>query len=395
MCVSPRWLRPRVPRVAAWPVRLALTFASFLLVGLTGSCASARRLVSPAPAMPEDVIASMTAWTQTTDSLNDLKFTPDAVVSTPWGDVSGELAVEALANGTLEEAGYTNVALSVKRVYVCSDRVVVAQGDFNALAADSGETHRVTGPFVVRTVVDAQGVPRANLVRLNPAQEVRVGTLARSCNAPSAYRFAGRRRGITVFGYGLPLTTALGDAGAALDRAGWSCPASTSCSRNPESASAGIFAEAYDRLRPGIGVQLIGGRLWNVGRSGYENGGSMATRGFLTLHNTIDALGATVYLERWYFRVAAGPALLRSSWFFDANIPQADSLGFNKRTSGLKPALLGSASFLLPVSSRIDVELTAVGDITGAATPPSVLEFQPQAINSNALLFAIGLGIRP
>jgi hypothetical protein len=110
----------------------------------------------------------------------------------------------------------------------------------------------------------------------------------------------------------------------------------------------------------------------------------------------VDAIGATLYTERRNFRLAAGPALVRSSWSFDANIARADSLGFNAaHTSAVKPALVGSASFMLPFGSHIDLELTAVGEVTGSVAPPSVLEFQPDPINASAVAFAIGLGIRP
>jgi hypothetical protein len=103
-----------------------------------------------------------------------------------------------------------------------------------------------------------------------------------------------------------------------------------------------------------------------------------------------------LYVERRNLRLAAGPALLRSSWSIDANIPTADSLGFNAaHTKAIEPALVGAASLMLPIGSRVDLEVTAVGDLAPSVAPPSLLEFQPAAINASAVALAIGLGIRP
>jgi hypothetical protein len=394
MSASPRWLRPRVLRAAALPVRPALSFASFFLIALTASCATARRLVSPAPLMAPETVEAMTAWVQSTDSLQDLRFASDAAVITPKGEIDGGLAAESFANGTLEGAHYTSVALTIKKVFVCDDQVVIVEGDYGALATDSGVPYPVEGPLLIRTIIDAQGVPHANLVRLSTTRGIRTGALARGCNEAVAYRFASRPRGITVFGLGLPLTTAQSDAIAEMKYADWYCPTPTTCEGRHKSQSAGPFIEAYDRLRPGYGVQLLAGRFWTVAPRGYRIGNHPSRSGPLILHNTVDGLGATLYVERRNLRLAAGPALLRSSWFFNADIPKADSLGFNARTSAWTPALVGSATLMLPIGGRIDLEVTAFGDLAGSATPPSLLEFQPDAINTSAVALAIGLGLR-
>lgn len=398
MSASPRWTCPRACRSGHLPVRPGLTVALFLLVIASASgCASARRLVAPAPLIPQETVDAMTAWVQATDSLQDVRFTPDAAIVTPQGEVHGVLAAESFANGTLEGSQYSHVALSKKRTtFACDDDVVIVEGVYVATMTDSLGSYSVKGPYLLRAIVDANGRPLVNLVRLSTTRGVRVGAMAGGCDAPSAYRFAGRRRGIAVFGFGWPLQTAKADAAAELEFADWTCSSSSACSRAHDSAGAGPFVEAYTRLRPGWGVQILGGRLWGVGSPGYRFNNFRAQSGSLTLHNNIDILGATLYAERRNFRVAAGPAVLRSSWSFDANISKADSLGFNvARVSALKPALLGAATFMLPFGSHFDVELSAVGEIAGSVTPPSLLEFQPDPINTSAVTVAIGLGIRP
>lgn len=399
MFASPRRVSRCVRRILARSVRPGLTLALSMLLALSAGCATARRLVSPAPPMAPEIVASRTGWVKKTDSLQDLRFTPDASISTPAGEVFGGLAAESFANGTLEGAGYTGVALTIGSEYICDDQVVIVAGDYQAMATDSGVAYPVHGPFLIRAIVDAQGSAHANMVRLSTTRGVRVGALAGGCHEPAAYDFANRSRGIAVFGTGYFSTTEQSHAVAEMKYANWFCPVSSGCPKRPRAQSVGIFAEAYERLGQNYGVQLLAGRLRGTTTRGYRviNGMSLGNgSGPVNLRNTVDALAATLYVERQDVRLAAGPALIRSSWGFDANIYGADNLSFNgAHTSALKPALVGSATLMLRFGSRIDVELTAVGDLAGPVTPPAVLEFQPDPINASGIDFAVGLGIRP
>jgi hypothetical protein len=356
-------------------------------------------MVSPVPIMSPETVAARTAWANTTDSLQDLQFTPDATVSTPTGDVSGGPAVASFASGALEGAGYEGVALSIKKVFVCSDQVVIVEGDYHAMAADSGVRYPVMGRFLIRTIVDAQNHPHANLVQLSTTWLFRAGALASGCNEPPAYRYASRSHGIAIFGPGALTTAAQSHVFAELKYADWFCPLPDACPRKHWAQSAGPLAEAYVRVHPGYGIQVLVGRLWNVEARGWRAANNMSLApgsGPLTLRNTIDALGGMLYYERRNVRLAAGPALLHSSWAFDANLYGGDTFGFdNARTSALNPALLGSATFTLPIGSWIDVDATAVGDLAGSVTPPGLLEFQPEAINASGVELFLGLGIRP
>ncbi|MEJ2187625.1 MAG: hypothetical protein P8Z36_17190, partial [Gemmatimonadota bacterium] len=300
------------------------------------------------------------------------------------------------AKGTLEGAKNTGITLSPTKVFACADRVVVVEGNYSGTAVDSGATYPVKGPFVLRAIVDASGAAHTNLLHLSTTRGVRAGALGNDCAEPATYHFANRPHGIVVFPAGLAKTTMQENTVDELKFAGWPCPSPDLCGGGQDAAAAGFLAEAYTRLRPGWGLQLVGGRLWKMTARGYRIADHPFRSGAVALHATVDMAALTGYIERKYFRFAAGPGLVRSAWYFDSSIPRADSLGFNSaKAAAVKPALVASGSFVLPVSSRVEFEVTAVGDATASFTPPSILEFQPGGIKASGVLFAIGLGIRP
>lgn len=364
----------------------------FVLASVASGCASLGGPRAPAPAAVQpDSMETLAAWVKPVESVRDLQFTPDASVMTPAGEITGGMAVRAFADGGLEGVAYSDIALARRRVFTCDDRVVIVEGMYHAFVAD-GTTER--GSFAMRATVGADGSPHVSLLHLG--QDLpRVASLAHGCQQLGVYRYAFRPAGVALFGSGWVSSMTGRNTMDEIRLASWTCPQDSLCVAGHH-VTGRLFAEAYMRLHHRLGVQLVGGRMWVTRAQGYRLGYGPLNSGPVTLVNSIDLVGATAYYEWWYLRLAAGPALIRSSWYWNANIERAHDLGFDgARTILLSPALLGAASFALPISSHIALEMTAVGEHARAVAPPAILEFQPRNVSQSGIVIAFGLGIRP
>jgi hypothetical protein len=364
-----------------------------LLASFAAGCASLRGPHAPPPttAPRPDSAKMLTAWAKPVESLRNLRFTPDASVMTPAGQVSGGMAVRAFADGQLEGMDYTDITLTRRRMFACDDRVVVVEGAYSAVVT-AAKTE--AGVFAMRATVSADGTPHVSLLQLGKAVP-RVASIAQGCQLLGPNRYASRSAGVALFGPGWVASMTGRNALDEMRLANWSCPQDSLCV-GAHHVMGRVFAEAYARLHARLGVQLVGGRLWVTRTQGYRLGSGSVVSGPVTLINTIDVLGASAYYEWHNLRIAVGPALIRSSWHWDANIERAESLGFNgAHITFLSPAFLGSATYALPISSRIALVLTAVDEHARAVAPPGILEFQPRDVSQSGAVFAVGVGIRP
>jgi hypothetical protein len=363
-------------------------WALSLLVASASGCATLGQHPGPTAVTP-DTVEALAASVPAVDSLHNLHFTPDATITTMAGQITGALAVQAFASGTLEGRSYETVALTRERVFACDGRVVVVEGTY-AATVSTGATE--TGAFALRANVARDGTRDVTLLHMGKDLP-RVAVMAHGCQQLGTQRFGTHAVGITLVATGWVISTAGREVDTDMNMAGWACD--TMCNGMHKDRG-GYLAQVYARLWGRTGIQLAGGQLWSTKSQGYRTSMTSPGNGFVWLHSNADIVALTGFWDWRNVRIAAGPALVRSEWSWYAQMPQADALGFtDAHAVHYSPGFLASVNLALPISNRIALELVGMTEVTHSYAPPSVLEFQPQPVNLSSMALAAGVEIRP
>ena len=339
--------------------------------------------------MTPESVEALGASVPAVDSLHNLHFTPDATITTRGRQVTGALAIQAFANGTLEGMSYGTVALARERVFACDDHVVVVEGTY-AATAPTGATE--TGAFALRATIARDGTRHVTLLHMG-RDLPRVAVMARGCQQLGTHRFGTHAVGITLLATGWVNSTAGQEVDADINMAGWACD---SLCNGVHKDRGGYLAQVYARLRGRTGIQLTGGRLWSTKSQGYRTHWISAGNGFVWLRSNVDIVALTGFWDWRNVRLAAGPAVVRSTWSWYTQERQAEAIGFNDTPAvHYAPGLLASVNLALPITNRIALNLNGIAEVTHSYAPPAMLEFQPQPINLSSMALAAGLEIRP